>query len=85
MLNVYYAEWCPHCKKAISFLDEKKIKFKKHDMEKVSSKIENKIIEINGGDDWIVPTFEYNGKWIPGEFFSEEKLTKKLKNVGLAI
>lgn len=38
---------------------------------------------MNGGDDWVVPTLEYNGKWRPGEVFNPEKLEKDLKNLGV--
>jgi mycoredoxin len=84
MLNVYYAGWCPHCQKAIEFLKQNKIEFKAIDIEAQPEDVVNKIIEVNGGDDWVVPTMEYNGKWRPGKVFNAEELKSDLKAMGVA-
>jgi len=42
-----------------------------------------KVIEVNGGDDWVVPTLEFNGKWREGKFFNAEQLMKELTQMGV--
>ena len=42
-----------------------------------------KVVEVNGGDDWVVPTMEYNGKWRPGQVFDAGKLEADLKAWGV--
>jgi len=84
MLNVYYTDWCPHCRKTVSFLKEKKIEFKIINMEKdVSPEQLKKVIEVNGGDDWVVPTLEFKGKWREGKFFNPDQLLIELKQMGV--
>ena len=83
MLNVYATDWCPHCRKTIDYLKENGIEFNYLDMEAQPADVEQKIIEVNGGDDWVVPTLEYNGKWREGQFFNAEKLHKDLVEMGV--
>lgn len=84
MLNVYATGWCPHCQKTISFLNEQNIEYFYIDMEKdVSPEQLKKVIEVNGGDDWVVPTLEYKGKWREGKFFNPEQLLQELKQMGV--
>ena len=83
MLKVYYWDVCPHCHKAMDFLKEHKIPFEALDIEKQPEDVVKKVVDVNGGDDWVVPTLEYNGKWRPGEVFNPEKLEKDLKNLGV--
>ncbi len=83
MLNVYAAEWCPHCRATMEYLRSNNIPFEYHNIEKQSEKVLNKIIEVNGGDDWVVPTLEYNGKWRPGKVFNPEELEHDIKKMGL--
>ena len=83
MLNVYAATWCPHCQKTIEYLKSRNIEFLYHDIEKQPDDIVNKIININGGDDWVVPTIEFNGKWRPGKIFIENELEKDLREMGV--
>ena len=82
MINIYATTWCPHCTKTVDFLNEKNIKFQWHDMEKQPEDVVKKVVEVNGGDDWVVPTIEYNGQWRKGQFFNPEKLMTDLKNMG---
>ena len=42
-----------------------------------------KVIEVNGGDDWVVPTMEYNGQWRPGQVFDAARLEADMKAWGL--
>ena len=39
--------------------------------------------DVNGGDDWVVPTLEYNGQWRPGQVYDPVKLEQDLRKWGL--
>ena len=56
--------------------------FKYIDMDKASPDIIRKIDEVNGGE-WVVPTLEYKGKWIPGKAFDEDEMRKDLQILGI--
>jgi mycoredoxin len=83
MLNVYAAKWCPHCTKTIEYLKIKQIEFKYIEIEEQPENIIQKIIEVNGGDDWVVPTLEFKGKWRVGKVFNEMELSFDLKQLGV--
>ena len=83
MLKVYYWDVCPHCHAAMDFLKSRRIKFEALDIEKQPKNIVDKVIEVNGGDDWVVPTLEYKGKWRPGQIFDAKKLESDLRDWGL--
>ena len=83
MLKVYYWDICPHCRKTMDFLKAHNVPFEALDIEKQPPVVIKKIIEVNGGDDWVVPTLEYKNKWIAGGVFNADKLTDNLKNLGL--
>ena len=83
MLKVYAAYWCPHCLATVNFLVKKKIPFEYMDIEKAEAKIVNQVIEVNGGEDWVVPTMQYEDKWRPGKVFNEEVLENDLKELGV--
>ncbi len=83
MLKVYAAIWCPHCTKTIEYLKNNNIEFEYIEIEKQSETIINQIIEVNGGDDWVVPTLEFNGKWREGKIFNELELSSDLIKLGL--
>lgn len=85
MLKVYSADWCPHCRAAIAFLKKYGIPFQVIDMDSADPDTVACITKVNGGDDWIVPTLEYNGKWRPGEIFNEVKFVADLRNMGIEI
>jgi len=82
MLKVYVAEWCPHCTQTIEYLKNNKIEFEYIDIEKQPEDIVKKIVEVNGGDDWVVPTLEFNGKWREGRIYNEIELHFDLKKLG---
>jgi len=84
-LVVYAATWCPHCHRTVDFLTQKGIPFRYVDIEKAPEEVVNKIIEVNGGDDWVVPTIEYDGHWRPGKVFNESELTRDLRAMGVSI
>ena len=84
MLNIYATDWCPHCTKTVNFLKKHKIQYNYINMDKdVTNEQLRKVIEVNGGDDWVVPTLEFNGKWREGKFFNAEQLMKELTQMGV--
>jgi len=83
MLNIYAAKWCPHCTKAVDYLKKNKIAFHYIEIEEQSEDMIQKVIEVNGGDDWVVPTLEFNGKWREGKVFNELELHFDLKRLGV--
>jgi mycoredoxin len=85
MLKVYAAGWCPHCVKTVEYLRQNQIEFEYIDIEKQSEDIVKKVVEVNGGDDWVVPTLEYNGQWREGKVFNEKELAADLKKMNVAV
>lgn len=83
MLNVYAAKWCPHCTQTIEYLKKNNIEFEYFEIEEQPEATIQKIIEVNGGDDWVVPTLEFNGKWREGKIFNAMELTADLRKLGL--
>lgn len=83
MLKVYSAHWCPHCRDTISFLERNQIPFEVIDIESQPEDVVKKIIEVNGGDDWVIPTLEFNGKFREGKVFNEEELKSDLAALGI--
>ena len=83
MLNVYAAMWCPHCQKAVDFLKENGIDFNYFDIELQPDEVVQKVVEVNGGGDWVVPTLEFNGKWRRGKVFDARELTEDLVDMGV--
>ena len=83
MIKVYSATWCPHCDKTVRYLKENGYEYIVFDIEKEPEEIVKKIIEVNGGDDWVVPTLEYFGKWRPGKVFNSDQLKKDLDDMGV--
>lgn len=83
MLTVYGTAWCPHCTQTISYLEEKNIEYKYVDIESAPDDVVRKVIEVNGGDDWVVPTLENDGNWRPGKVFSRRDIDGDLEAIGL--
>ncbi len=83
MLKVYAAMWCPHCVKTLEYLKRKNIEFTYLDIENQPDNIVQKVIDANGGDDWVIPTLEFNGKWREGKVFNETELERDLKTMGV--
>lgn len=83
MLNVYAAKWCPHCTKTVEYLKNNNIEFKYFEIENQPETTIQKIIEVNGGDDWVVPTLEFNGKWRPGKIYNAAELFSDLHKLGV--
>ena len=83
MLKIYAASWCPHCTKTIDYLKKNSIDFTYFEMEMQPKETVDKIIEVNGGDDWVVPTLEFNGKWRRGKVYDEKELEADLIEMGV--
>ena len=83
MLKVYYWNVCPHCRKTMDFLRDHNIKFEALDIETQPQNVVDQVIRANGGDDWVVPTLEYNHKWRKGKVFNPDELSNDLKEWGL--
>ncbi|MDD4180976.1 MAG: glutaredoxin domain-containing protein [Victivallaceae bacterium] len=81
MLHVYGMKGCPHCHEALKWLNERKVPYVYLEVEDQPEPIIKKLIEINGGDDWVVPTLEFNGRWIPGEVFDPCVFEDNLINI----
>ena len=82
-LKVYYWSVCPHCHAAMEWLKRKGIPFEAIDIETAPQETVDEVIRVNGGEDWVVPTMEYNGKWRPGEVFDEARLESDMRAWGL--
>ena len=76
MLNVYAWSVCPHCHRTIEWLKEHRIPFHYLEIEEQPKDVIQKVIDVNGGDDWVVPTLEYNGQWLFWISLMRRKLRK---------
>lgn len=83
MLKIYSSKWCPHCTKTVEYLKNNQIEFEYIEIEEQPEKTIQKIIEVNGGDDWVVPTLEFNGKWRKGKVYNEMELHFDLVQLGV--
>lgn len=83
MLTVYSAFWCPHCVKTEKFLKEKGIPFTSVNIETAPDDVVRKVVEVNGGVEWVVPTLEFQGKWRPGKVFKPLELESDLRDMGV--
>ncbi|MCG8551874.1 MAG: glutaredoxin family protein [Desulfobacterales bacterium] len=83
MLTVYGAAWCPHCTETVSYLEQKNIEFNYVDIESAPDDVVQQVINVNGGDDWVVPTLENDGNWRPGKVFNRHEIDNDLRALGL--
>ncbi len=83
MLKVYAAKWCPHCTLTVEHLEKNGIEFEYIEIEEQSDEIVQKIIQVNGGDDWVVPTLEFNGNFRVGKIYNGLELDMDLKKLGV--
>ena len=79
MLKVYAWNVCPHCKKTVDWLQNHKIPFQYLEIEEQPQEVIQQVIDANGGDDWVVPTLEYQGKWRRGQVFDPIRLEEDLR------
>jgi mycoredoxin len=85
MLTVYSAFWCPHCVRTEKYLKEKNIEFTSVNIETAPEDVVRKVVEVNGGVEWVVPTIEYKGQWRRGKVFNAAELEKDLKAMGVPL
>lgn len=83
MLRVYSAAWCPHCQKAIRWLEKNQIPFEVINIETAPVEVVAQVVQVNGGEDWVVPTLEFQGKWREGKIFDPEGLRRDLIQLGV--
>lgn len=83
MLTVYSAGWCYHCRKTIDYLEKHKIDFVVVDIETASQAVLEQVVQVNGGDDWVVPTLHFKGQWRPGKVFDRNGLSADLEKMGV--
>lgn len=85
MLKVYAWDSCPHCRRAVEWLNANNIEFEYLEIEEQPQALIDKVIEVNGGDDWVVPTLEFKGKWRPGKVFEPIGFEQDLRNMGVIV
>jgi len=85
ILNVYAAAWCPHCRRTVAFLRDHGIPFAWHEIEEQPAAVVAKVVEVNGGEDWVVPTLECGGRWRPGKAFDPQTLPAELRELGMVL
>lgn len=83
MLKVYGWNICPHTIRAVGWLKEHKIPFEYLEVEEQPEAVIKQVVDVNGGDDWVVPTLEFNGKWRPGKAFDAATFEHDLKKLGV--
>ena len=83
MLNVYAWNQCPHCRKTVEWLKEHNIPFRYLEIEEQPNYVVEQIVAVNGGEDWVVPTLEFQSVWRPGQVFDAAKLEKDLIQMGV--
>lgn len=83
MLHVYSATWCPHCQQTIHWLENNRVHFEVINIETAPREIVAQVIRVNGGEDWVVPTLEFRGKWREGKIFDPAGLRQDLVRFGV--
>lgn len=83
MLIVYGWSQCPHCRAATAWLKEHHIPFEYREITDQPPEIVADVVAVNGGDDWVVPTLEYKGEWVPGKVFNPTTFAKDLSRIGV--
>jgi mycoredoxin len=69
--------------KTEKFFKKNNIRYNYIDIETQPEEVVRKVIEVNGGFDWVVPTLEYKGIWREGKIFNEKELILDLKKMGV--
>ena len=70
-------------RRVITGEDINNLKVRILEIEEQPPEVVRKVVEVNGGDDWVVPTLEYNGKWRPGKVFDAAELEADLRAWGV--
>jgi glutaredoxin 3 len=72
---IYTASWCPYCKSLKRLLDERKVSYKEHDIEKADEGVLKLYISLGPKG---VPKIVFPGRVYTG--FNKELIEKELKN-----
>jgi len=78
ILKIYSASWCPDCRMAKRVLEEKNIEFDDIDIEEHPEAVKT-IIAARGKR--VVPTLEYNGKFMDGNHFDRGRFERELEEL----
>lgn len=78
-IKVYVTSWCPDCRKAIKFLNERGIAHEEIDVDE-SDEAEALVLKVNDGRR-KVPTFELDGRYFSCSPYSRESLAAGLKEL----
>jgi glutaredoxin len=76
-LTMYTTAWCPDCRRAKTFLKERRVEFREVDIEKDPS-AEELVIKANDGKR-RVPTLEIGGRYFACSPFDAVQLAEDLK------
>ncbi|HXC86817.1 MAG TPA: glutaredoxin family protein [Candidatus Cybelea sp.] len=76
-LTMYTTAWCPDCRRAKTFLKERRVEFREVDIETDSS-AEEVVMKANDGKR-RVPTMEIGGRYFACSPFDAEQLAEDLK------
>ncbi len=77
-ITIYTTEWCPDCWAAKRYLGEKGTPFEEVDIEKRPEAVQQ-VIAARGKK--VVPTLEYNGRYIDGNHFNIDKFSRDLEEL----
>jgi len=77
-IKIYTTGWCPDCKAAKRFLDEKGIEYEEIDIENNPDAVAT-VVSARGKR--VVPTLELNGKYMDGNHFNPDKFEKDLQEL----
>jgi mycoredoxin len=75
-IRMYSTSWCPDCRRASKFLQERKLAFEEIDIEEQPEAAEF-VQQANGGKR-KVPTFDVGGRVFHCSPYDAEKLTREL-------
>ena len=83
MLKVYGWDVCPHTRDAVARHISHNDPSQYLEIEERPQEVIQNVVYVNFGDDWVVPTLEFNGRWHPGERFDPVKFERVLKDLGV--
>ncbi len=74
-LTIYTASWCPDCWAAKRVLDERGLEYDLVDIEETPEAVD---IIVKAMGKRVLPTLEYNGEYIDGNHFDQDKFESDL-------
>lgn len=80
MIKMYTAKWCGDCRRAKEFMQEKNVSYEEVDIEENPGAVET-IIQARGKR--VLPTLEFEGRFMDGNHFQREKFETDLKEIGI--